>query len=572
MNVYSEIKEIIKYSLNKRFKYIETRLFDKITCEKPKEESHGDVASNVVLLILKHANLERDEIAEILIKDLKKNSLISDVYFQQPGFLNMKINNGYWLKLLSYINKNKEDYGFKNIGNGKHINLEFISANPTGPLHIGHVRGAVFGDVLGNLMEKNGYNVTKEYYVNDLGNQIDTLVKTIELHITNIKNKSEIKPNKTMYQGAYLKDMAKKIFNESPNILDAKNENILKNKSVNENIKLIKEDLKRLGIYFDIFTSEKELHEKGIVDEAINKLEKKELLYKGKLGKPKGIKDKDWVSSEQILFKSKNFGDDSDRAIKKNDGTWTYFASDIGYHYDKAKRGFDEIINIWGADHAGYIKRVSSAIKAFDFNALKFSVKLCQIVNIIDNNKILKMSKRAGNFILLKDVVESIGKDALRFFMLIRKNDAHLDFNLEKCLSETKENPIFYVQYANARINSIKNLMNNKKLFLDEKSSELLELINTKEEISIIKTLSLWPKIIETSVIYREPHRIVFYLVELASIFHMFWNMGKTNNDYRIVCEKNKQLTNARLILIEAVQAVLKSGLKILSIKPVEKM
>ena len=572
MNVYSEVKEIIIETINNKFKNIDKSLLEKITCERPKDSKYGDVSSNVVLIILKNTQLKVDDLAKNLIIDLKKNSLFKDIQFQKPGFINMKIEEGYWLRLLEYIWKNQKKFGFKDVGKGRKINVEFVSANPTGPLHIGHVRGAVFGDVLSNLLKKNGYNVTKEYYVNDLGNQIENLLNTVRFHIENYKNNTNLELEKDMYQGVYLKELAIDIFKKHSDILESQNESLFREIVLASNINLIKQDLKRLGVLFDKFSSEKKLHEDGIVEKTIKLLKTKNLIYNGKLEKPKGNEDKEWSAKEQTLFKSKSFGDNDDRALKKHDGSWTYFASDIAYHYDKAKRGFEEIINIWGADHAGYIKRVSSAIQAFDFDNLKFSVKLCQIVNIIDNRKVIKMSKRAGNFILLSEVLDGIGSAALRFFMLIRKNDAHLDFDLEKCLDETRENPIFYVQYANARISSVKRLMKQKNLLIKERNPILINYIKSDEEMKIIKSLSTWPKVMEAAVLYREPHRLVFYLIELASQLHSFWNIGKSNSQYKIISEENINLTNARLILLEAVQSILKNGLDILSIKPVDKM
>ena len=572
MNIFSDIKRLINNSINKKFLGLDKNLLDKITCERPKDISYGDISSNAALIIFKHTEFTIDKVAKILIKELKKESIFTYITFQKPGFINMQISKDYWLKLLVFINSNKKNYGFKNYGGGKRINLEFVSANPTGPLHIGHVRGAVYGDVLANLLSKNGYDVTKEYYINDLGNQIEVLADTIKLHIKNYINNSNEEIADNMYKGKYLKDIAIKIYKDNPGIIEDKTGTFLKEKAVEYNINIIIDDLKKLGIKFDKFSSEKELHANGTINNSIKFLQEKKLIYQGKLDKPKGIENEEWSPKDQMLFKSSSFGDVSDRAIRKNDGTWTYFASDIAYHYDKARRGYSEIINIWGADHAGYVKRLDAAIKAFNYNSLKFTVKLCQIVNLIDKKKIIKMSKRAGNFILLSEVVDCIGKDALRFFMLIRKNDAHLDFDLEKCLEETKENPVFYVQYAYARINSIKRLVREKKLLKSQGANNSVNLINTEQEINIIKTLSIWPRIIESSVFYREPHRVVFYLIELASTFHSFWNMGNSDSKYKILCEDNIKLTTARLTLIEAVKAVLENGLNILSIEPAEKM
>ena len=572
MNIYNITKQKIIYILVNKYENLDTSFFNNISCEQPKNLNFGDISTNVVMLLHKKLELNKEALASFLINELVKDDMFLEGSFVMPGFINIKISNITLINLLDNLINNKKTFGFSNIGKGKKINIEFVSANPTGPLHIGHVRGAVFGDVLAKLMQKCGFTVTKEYYVNDLGNQVSLLAKTTKLHIKNYINNTVTALEEDMYKGSYLKVLAKKIVDQKINIGDQNDLEELKQISVDYNLSIIKEDLSKLGIEFDIYTSEKALHFSNTINIALENLEKKNLLYWGTLDKPKGKEIKDWKPDKQYLFKSTKFGDTLDRAIKKSNNDWTYFASDIAYHYDKAVRGYDELINIWGADHAGYIKRLEAALKALEFKNIRLTVKLCQIVNLINENKVIKMSKRKGNFILLNDVIKHIGKDSLRFFMLIRKNDAHLDFDFEKCLTENRDNPIFYIQYANARINSIKKLIIEKNIDIKKYNKNFLRLLDTKEELDIIKKLSLWPKVIETSVHYKEPHRIVYFMIEISSMLHSFWNMGKSNEKYRIVVDNNILLTQARLSLLEAVQAVIVNGLDTLSIKPLEAM
>tara|TARA_B100000963_G_scaffold360299_1_gene390639 strand:+ start:3489 stop:5204 length:1716 start_codon:yes stop_codon:yes gene_type:complete len=571
VNIYATIKEIITDIVTNINPNIDENILKNISCEKPKNESYGDVSSNVVMLLRKKTNLSAYELSEIIIDEAKKNKIFNEINFVKPGFINFKLSISVWHELLFEIKKKEYAYGFKNLGKGEKINIEFVSANPTGPLHIGHARGAVIGDVLSNLLELNGYQVTKEYYINDRGGQINNLVRTIILHCKNLLDKSDIQLDNEMYKGEYLKKLSEKLI-----ILD--NFNLNKKEEiqtivVEKILDDIKKDLTSLGINFDVFTSEKKLFEEGILDKAIDILEKKDFIYKGTLEKPKGKEIKEWSPLEQTLFKATKLGDSLDRPIKKNNGEWTYFASDIGYHYDKCKRGFNELINIWGADHAGYIKRVEAALKALDNNKVKFNVILCQIVNLIDKNKIIKMSKRKGNVVLIKDVINAIGKDVLRFYMLTRKSDAHIDFDLSQCIKENRENPIFYVQYAIARVNSISQAIDDLNIDIESYDNmNTIRQLSLDEEIIIIKALSLWPKVIESSVLAREPHRIVYYVIELAAKLHAFWTMGKSKNSYRIINKKNVSLTIARYTLLNCVKLVLINGLKILSIEPVDKM
>ena len=566
MNIYNQIKQIIIVIVKQNFDMINENTLASITCEQPKNLKFGDISSNV-LMVIKNKNIDGKKLENIIIKKLLEKQMFENISYKKPGFLNFKLKKDIWNKIFNNIIED-DNFGYSNIGKGKKINLEFVSANPTGPLHVGHLRGAVFGDVLGRLLERNGYKITKEYYVNDMGNQINNLFQTVMLHIENILSNKEKSLSKDMYQGKYLKDIALQLIEEDEH---KKNSSIVKESIVKKVLKIIKDDLESLSIKFDNFISEKEIHNKGLLDKSLKILNEKNLLYLGILEKPKGIESEDWEAKEQLLFKSSFFEDTSDRPVKKNDGSWTYFSSDIAYHHGKVLRGYDEIINVWGADHAGYIKRVKAALVALGHTDVKFAVKLCQIVNLLENNQIVKMSKRSGNFILIKDVVKTLGKDVVRFFMLTRKNDAHLDFDLKKCQEENKDNPIFYIQYAIARVNSLNKQLKEKKINLIDKHENGFKRFN-EEEINIIKILSLWPKIIENSVTFKEPHRIVYYLIELASILHNYWSMGNSKTNLRIINQNDIELTCARVNLIKCIYKLIKMGLDIISIKPMEKM
>ena len=570
MNIYKETKASILKLIGENYKKLNKNIESKITAEQPKNEGFGDISTNIVMIVSKGLNLEKSELAEFLTQELLKNKIYKKVNFIKPGFLNITFTNEYWLNFLKKIYGNQKKYGFSNIGKRKKINIEFVSANPTGPLHIGHLRGAIFGDVLSRLLSKNGFDVTKEYYINDLGVQVDNLAKTINHHIENSLHKMEKPLLEGMYKGIYLKKIADNYLENKT--FDYKNFSRLKEFAVKSNLDLIKKDLKLIGINFNNYVSEKEIHETGQVKKTVNLLKENNDIYEGFLEKPIGKIDPDWSPSKQLLFKSTKYGDKSDRVILKNNGKYTYFASDIAYHYNKVLRGYDEIINIWGADHAGYIERVKASLKALGFKNTIFTVKLCQIVNLIDKKKIIKMSKRQGNFVLVSDVLKQIGKDALRIFMLIRKNDAHIDFDLEKCLKENNENPSFYIQYAYARISSLKKIAKERKVHLDKSKVEKKQNLLFPAEINIIRCLSLWPKTVESAVKFREPHRIVYYLIELSGKFHSYWSLGKIEKRYNILSKDNNELSQIRLLMLDVIQSVIKNGLDILSVKVKDRM
>ena len=567
MDIYNKVRDLIIDVVIKRYHDLDAKTSNLITCEQPKNLKFGDLSTNVLMILRNKFSKDINEIKNLITVDLEAISIFEKVTYVKPGFINFILKKNIWYEVICNIKKTN-NYGFKNIGSNRRVNLEFISANPTGPLHVGHLRGAVFGDVLSRLMTKTGFNVTKEYYINDLGNQIENLFQTVKIHIENKVNNTDKALKDGMYLGDYLKEIALQLVKEN---IDLNNKTQVKESIIEKILDLIKEDLRKLGIVFDSFISEKSIHDQGILDKVLVLLNKKNLIYEGILEAPKGKKDANWKPEKQLIFKSSNFGDSLDRAIKKNNGEWTYFASDIAYHYNKVERGFEEIINIWGADHAGYIKRVQASLKALGNKEIKFDVKLCQIVNLLENNKSVKMSKRAGNFILIDDILKKIDKDIVRFFMLIRKNDAHLDFDMKKCLDESKENPIFYIQYVIARVNSLNKFFKEKQLELLDFNEKLFDRFG-ENEIILLKTLSLWPRVIESSVIYKEPHRVVYYLIDLAGAFHNYWSKGNLDSKMRVVNEEDIDLTAARLTLLNCISKVIKLGLDILAITPVEKM
>ena len=548
-----------------------------ITIEKPKDESFGELSTNASMILAKQARVKPRDLAAKIVDILQDDEMISSAEIAGPGFINFRINKKFWIKLLNKILEDGEKFGFKNIGENKTVNIEFVSANPTGPLHVGHTRGAIFGDVLANLLNNVGFKVTREYYINDAGSQIDSLARSSYSRYQEALGK-RYNANKNEYPGDYLKIVGQKLkdkFGESLlSIKDNSNLEIIKEYTVKIMINEIKKDLSDLGVIMDNFVSEHSLYENGKVQEAIDHLTSLNLIYRGILSKPKGSESPDWVEREQDLFKSTMFGDDIDRPIKKIDGGWTYFAPDIAYHYDKIKRNYDEIIDIFGADHSGYTARMKAIVKALSKGEKDLKIKLCQLVKLYKDGKPVKMSKRAGTYVTLRDLLNEVGKDSIRFLFLMRKNDAPLDFDFTKAIQQTKDNPVFYVQYANARICSILKRAKSLKVIIKDEvlSSADLTKLSTESEISIIRKLSEWPNVIFFSASRYEPHRIAFYLNELAQLFHSLQSLGKIDHNMKFLIEEDMKLTNARIALIRSIQIIIISGLKILGIKPIDDM
>ena len=545
--------------------------------EKPNNENFGDLSTNIAMISSKIFSKNPMEIADNLKKELIKLEDFEAINIVKPGFINFKLNHRFLIKFLRE-NVNKKKLISDNIGKGKSINVEYVSANPTGPLHVGHCRGAVYGDVLASLLTATGHKVTKEYYVNDAGSQIDLLARSVLIRYKELFDGPNEEYPEDFYPGEYLIPVAEEIKSQFGDKLTSENENLyfnqVKEKTVSMMLDMIKNDLKNLNIHQDIFVSELELVNQGKINDAINELKAKDLIYHGTLEQPKGKVIEDWEPREQMLFKSSIYGDEVDRPLQKSNGEWTYFANDIAYHFDKYKRGSNHIIDILGADHGGYVKRMNASVKALTSDKADFTAKLCQMVRLIKNGKQLKMSKRSGDFITLDEMINEVGSDSIRFMMMYRKNEAPLEFDFDKVTEQSKDNPVFYVQYAHARISSvIRKLSKDKKIFnLNNFDNCNFELLTNKQEIDLIRKTLDWDSVIETSVTLYEPHRIAYYLYELSAVFHSLWNQGKIDPKLRFIEIENDKLSYARIGLILSVQKTIKSGLDILGVSAPDEM
>ncbi len=544
-----------------------------INVDIPPAKFSGDISTNVAMVLSKINKKPPIELAKQiadLIKDSDSN--FDEISIEKPGFINLKFKNEFWNGFILDV-LNNSSYGNSASGKKNSYLVEFVSANPTGPLHVGHSRGAILGDVISNLLSFNGHKVTKEYYVNDYGNQISHFTKSVYLRITEILyNETFPIEDNDLYPGDYLIDIAKKIISNNKD-LDFKNFDLisekLKHLSIQESLKLIKINLENLGIKHDNFASETEVINNNEVDEVIKNLKDKKYIYEGKIKAPEGENNENWVEREQLLFKSTEFGDDKDRALQKEDKSWTYFASDVAYHNTKLKRNFNILINILGADHAGYIKRITSVVEALSGEKNKLICKVSQLVKLIKDKKPFKMSKRKGDYITIEDLINEVGKDATRFIMLSRSSDAEIDFDFDKVKEKSKENPIYYVQYAYARISSVfRNTQNDINSNLEIKNSDFNF---ANEEIKLFKKISEWPKCVEVSSEKLEPHRISVYLYELASEFHSYWNMGKEDVSKRFIDQDNT-IKMEKLVFLKSIANTLKTGMNILGVDTPEKM
>ena len=544
-----------------------------INVDIPPAKFNCDMSTNVAMVLSKTNNKSPVEIAELITDIIKKNDEnLDNIKIEKPGFINLKFKKSFWNNFLeSIINDNK--YGSKKLNNPKKYLIEFVSANPTGPLHVGHCRGAILGDVISNLLMFNNHQVTKEYYVNDYGNQIIYFTKSVYFRIREILFKEKFPiDNKDLYPGDYLIDIAKNIIDQNKNIKFDNFESIsneLTNLSVKESLKLIKFNLNNLGISHDNFASETDIVLNNEVDQVVDKLKKDQFVYLGKIQAPEGEDTKNWVEREQLLFKSTEFGDDKDRTLQKSDQSWTYFASDVAYHNTKLKRKFDILINILGADHAGYIKRITSAVEALSGEKNKLICKVSQLVKLIKDGKPFKMSKRKGDYITVEDLISEVGKDATRFIMLNRSNDVELDFDFTKVKEKSKDNPLYYVQYCYARISSV--FRNLNKNIDDEINISSFDFNYTDDEIKIFKKISQWPKCVDVATSKLEPHRIPVYLYELSSEFHSYWNMGKEDVSKRFI-EKDNTIKDEKVIFLKIVSNVIKSGMNIIGVETPKKM
>ena len=552
----------------------------RVTVEPPRDPAHGDVSTNAAMVLSKPAGLKPRDLAEQIQAHLATDEAVTEVALAGPGFINLRLSDAFWLARMPEILRAGSSYGASGLGDGDKVNVEYVSANPTGPMHVGHVRGAVFGDALANLLEKVGYEVCREYYINDAGGQIDVLTRSAFLRYREALGEDIGEIPEGLYPGDYLKPVGQALAAEHDKLLLEMEEEdwfpIVRRVAVESMMELIRGDLAELGIVHEVFYSEKSLHDSGAVEDTLKYLDEKGLIYIGTLEPPKGELPDDWEPRPQTLFKSTEFGDDVDRALRKADGSWTYFAPDIAYHLDKYRRGYRTMIDVWGADHSGYIKRMKAAIAGVTDNDAEFDVKVCQLVRLLRNGEQVRMSKRSGDFVTLRDVVDEVGKGVVRFMMLTRKNDAPLDFDFAKVMEQSRDNPVFYVQYAHARIHSVLRNAADPEVGLDVSDATLsnadLAGLTDEAELGLIKLMASFPRAVEQAALAHEPHRIAFYLYDLASAFHALWNKGKDDPKLRFILSEDRGVTMARLALIRATGYVIAAGLGILGVEPAEEM
>ena len=543
-----------------------------VAVEPPRDAAHGDMATNAAMVLAKPAGVKPREIAEALAARLMADPRIETAEVAGPGFLNLRLSVATWQGVIADVLAEGADYGRSDMGAGQKVNVEYVSANPTGPLHVGHTRGAVFGDALASLLAFSGHAVTREYYINDGGAQVDVLARSVYLRYLEAHGQQVAFEDGT-YPGDYLIAVGQALKSKVGDAFVGKGEEFwlveVRDFATEAMMDLIRADLALIGVEMDQFYSEKSLYGTGRIEAAIADLDAKGLIYRGTLEPPKGKQPEDWEPREQTLFRSTAHGDDVDRPIQKSDGAWTYFAPDIAYHFDKVSRGFDALIDVFGADHGGYVKRMKAAVSALSDGRVPLDIKLTQLVRLFKDGQPFKMSKRAGTFVTLADVVEMVGPDVTRFVMLTRKNDAPLDFDLDKVREQSRDNPVFYVQYAHARIRSVQRKAAD--LGLDAGGGDVT-LLAHPAELALAAKLAEWPRLVEIAAKAHEPHRVAFYLYDLASEFHGLWNKGNAEPALRFLQEDDPAATRAKLALITAVQVVISNGLAILGVTPVEEM
>jgi len=577
MNIFETYQDKIKnliLEINKQGKIEISDNLDSIGVDLPPSQFKAHISTNVAMVLSKINKSNPNDLAKkIEVELLKIDKDIEKIEIVKPGFINITFKNTFWNKFIQNVINQKLEYGTNLIAKKKSFFLEFVSANPTGPLHVGHCRGAVSGDVLANILKFNKHKVHKEYYVNDYGNQIINFTKSVYYRIKEqTDNEPFPKDNEDLYPGDYIIQIAKNIINDNKG-LDFKNFDKISDQltilAVNESIKIIKSNLKNIGIVHDKFQSEREIVNNNEVQKTVDKLIKKKFVYKGKIKAPEGEDKKNWVEREQLLFKSTDFGDDKDRALQKSDNSWTYFAGDVAYHENKLNRKYDTYINILGADHAGYIKRITASVEALSGEKNKLVCKVSQLVKLIKDGKPFKMSKRKGDYITVEDLIDEVGKDATRFIMLNRSSDAEIDFDFDKVKEKSKDNPLYYVQYCYARICSVFRHIGkeiDKDIKVDNYNFNF-----SPEDIDIYKKISEWPKCIEISSKKLEPHRVPTYLYELSSLFHSYWNMGKDDKSKRFISE-DKKISDEKLVLLKSVSNVIKCGMNLVGASTPEKM
>ncbi|MBL4813169.1 MAG: arginine--tRNA ligase [Rhodobacteraceae bacterium] len=578
MNLFAEIRALVISSLDAMAREgllpegLEMRA---VSVEPPRDAGHGDMATNAAMVLAKPAGKKPRDIADALAERLMADPRVASASVAGPGFLNLQLQPGQWQEVVRSALATP-GFGRADLGQGKRINVEYVSTNPTGPLHVGHVRGAVFGDALASLLQFSGYDVTREYYINDGGAQVDVLARSA---YERYREACGLSPEiaEGLYPGDYLIVVGEALKARYGDSLIDKPESVwladLREIATEMMMQMIREDLASIGVVMDVFFSEKSLYGTGLIEAALADLDAKGLLYKGTLEPPKGKASEDWEPREQLLFRSTSFGDDADRPVQKSDGSWTYFAPDIAYHYDKVTRGFDELIDIFGADHGGYVKRMKAAVAALSDNKVPLDIKLCQLVKLSKDGKPFKMSKRSGNFVTLRDVVELVGPDVTRFHMLTRKNDAPLDFDFDKVLEQSKDNPVFYVQYAHARVKSV--LRKAAEAGIDVEQATLakadLSILTHEAELNLARNIASWPRLVEIAARGHEPHRIAFYLYDLAADLHSLWNRGNEDPTLRFL-QEDHATSQAKIALATAVSVVISSGLGILGVTPLDEM
>ncbi|WP_170338212.1 arginine--tRNA ligase [Ruegeria arenilitoris] len=580
MNLFSEIRGLVLDALTQMQSegaLPEGLSFDNVAVEPPRDAAHGDMATNAAMVLAKPAKMKPRDIADALAAKLASDERITSAEVAGPGFLNLRLAPPVWQGVLGAVLEQGTDYGRSNMGQGLKVNVEYVSANPTGPLHVGHTRGAVFGDALASLLAYSGHDVTREYYINDGGAQVDVLARSA---FERYREANGLSPEiaEGLYPGDYLIPIGEALKEKyGDSLLDKPESEWLAEVRVfatDAMMDLIRADLKALGVEMDVFFSEKSLYGTGKIEAALKSLSDKGLIYEGVLEPPKGKTPEDWEPREQTLFKSTAHGDDVDRPVKKSDGSWTYFAPDIAYHYDKVSRGFDALIDVFGADHGGYVKRMKAAVSALSDGKVPLDIKLTQLVKLWKNGEPFKMSKRAGNFVTLRDVVDQVGPDVTRFVMLTRKNDAPLDFDFDKVLEQSRENPVFYVQYAHARVMSVLRRAAEAGIAADDATLKAADLskIDHAAELGVAKKLAEWPRLVEIAARTNEPHRVAFYLYELSGDFHALWNKGNEEMSVRFLQDGDAATSQAKIALARAVSVVISAGLGILGVTPAQEM
>ncbi|WP_348663114.1 arginine--tRNA ligase [uncultured Planktomarina sp.] len=580
MNLFAEIRSLVIDSLQQmqaQGDLPDGLSFDAVTVEPPRDAAHGDMATNAAMVLAKPSSCKPRDIAQRLATLLSADPRLASVEVAGPGFLNLRLASTLWADVLRAILADPSGYGRATVGAGIKVNVEYVSANPTGPLHVGHTRGAVFGDALASMLDFAGYDVTREYYINDGGAQVDVLARSVYLRYLEAHGQ-EVAFEDGTYPGDYLIAVGQALKEKVGDSYLGKGEQVwledVREFSTLAMMELIREDLLALGVKMDVFYSEKSLYGTGLIEAAIEDLKSKGLIYQGVLEPPKGKKPEDWEPREQTLFRSTDHGDDVDRPVQKSDGSWTYFAPDIAYHYDKVQRGFDQLIDVFGADHGGYVKRMKAAVSALSNDKTSLDIKLTQLVKLFKNGAPFKMSKRAGTFVTLRDLVDQVGADATRFVMLTRKNDAPLDFDFDKVMEQTKENPVFYVQYAHARICSVMRKAQLAGVAVEDAVLQAADLAGLTDaaELTLAAKLAEFPRLIEIAARSNEPHRIAFYLYDLASEFHALWNKGNEQPELRFLQEGNLATSQAKIALIRATAVVISNGLGILGVQPAQEM